>query len=116
MNTSTLKIERQRVGSVDVITPIGALIDKDAEQFIKLVMERIGSSNPRLVLCLQDVPYIDSIALEGLLTASEQLADRAAGLKLACVTQTCREILELAGLAPRMRFFEELQDAIKSFI
>lgn len=116
MNAHHVKIEQQRVGSVDVLTPTGALVDQDAECFCEALNSRLQSSNPRVVLCMQEVPYLDSIALEGLNTASEHLADRAAGLKLACVTPTCREIFELTGLAPRLRFFEELQDAIKSFL
>lgn len=116
MQTHRIKIEQQRVGSVDVLIPSGALVDQDAEQFTALLNSKIQSANPRVVVSMQDVPYMDSIALEGLLAASEELADRATGLKLACVTPTCREILELTGLAPRMRFFEELQDAIKSFL
>jgi len=111
-----IKIEQQRVGSVDVLTPVGTLVDQDAEHFAKTLDAKLHSANPRVVVCMQEVPYMDSIALEGLNTAAETLADRATGLKLACVTPTCREILELTGLAPRLRFFEELQDAIKSFL
>lgn len=111
-----IRIEQQRVGSVDVLTPYGTLIEHDAEYFSKTLNDKLQAANPRIVVAMQEVPYMDSIALEGLFTASETLAERGAGLKLAGVTATCREILELTGLSSRFRFFEELQDAIKSFL
>ena len=111
-----MKVERQNVGTVDVFAPIGALVDQDAESFSKLLLQRVKSSNPRVVVVMQDVPYMDSTALEGLLDATDELSDRAMGLKLASVPPTCREVLELTGLAGRFSFFENVQDAVKSFL
>ena len=111
-----MKVEKQQVGTVDVFAPTAALVDQDAEQFSKLLLERVRSSNPRLVVSMQEVPYMDSAALEGLLDATEELADRATSLKLTNVPQVCREILELTGLSGRLSFFENVQDAVKSFL
>ena len=77
-----MKVEQQQVGTVDVLTPVGALVDREAEGFLKPLLERVRSPSPRVVVCLHDVPYVDSVALEGLLTATEELADRAMNLKL----------------------------------
>ncbi len=111
-----VKVEQQQVGTVDVLTPGGALVDEDAEGFTDLLHQRIQSPNPRVVVAMQDVAYMDSVALEGLLAASEELSDRAAALKLVNVTPACREILELTGLAARFRFFNDVQDAVRSFL
>lgn len=111
-----MKVEQRKVGTVDVLTPTGALVDQDAERFTAQLVERLGSPNPRVVVAMQEVPYMDSAAIEGLLTASEALNDRASTLKLASVTQTCREILEITGLSQRFRFFKDVQDAVKSFL
>jgi anti-anti-sigma factor len=111
-----MKVEQQQIGTVDVFTPVGALIDQDAERFARMLLDRLESANARAVVDLHEVPYMDSSALEGLLAASEEVADRATGLKLANVTPTCREILELTGLSNRFRFFESVQDAVKSFL
>ena len=98
------------------MTPIGALVDEDASDFSTLLFKRLETPNPRVVVCMHEVPYMDSMALEGLLDATEALADRASALKLLDVTQTCREILELTGLSGRFRFFSEVQDAVKSYL
>jgi anti-anti-sigma factor len=111
-----MKVEKQQVGTVDVFTPVGALVDQDAESFSKLLLQRVRSSNPRVVVSMQEVPYMDSAAIEGLLDATDELADRAANLKLANVPSTCREILELTGLAGRFSYFENVQDAVRNFL
>ena len=111
-----MKIEQQRIGTVDILAAVGALVDDDALQFHRLLLERLQSPNSRVVVSMQDVPYMDSVALEGLLEATDELADRASALKLANLTQTCREILELTGLSGRFRFFNDVQDAVKSFL
>ena len=111
-----MKVEHQQVGTVDVLTPVGALIDEDAESFSELLMERLRSANPRVVVSMHEVPYLDSVALEGLLCAADELADQATDLKLVKVPATCRDVLVLTGLAGRFRFFDEVQDAVRSFL
>ena len=111
-----MKIERQQVGTVDVFIVVGALVDEEAESFSKLLLERVKLPNSRVVFAMQEVPYMDSGAIEGLLAATDELADRAANLKLANVPQTCREILELTGVSGRFSFFEDVQDAVRSFL
>lgn len=111
-----MKIERQKVGSVDVLIPAGPLVDQDATDFVKKLLERVGSSNPRIAIAMQDVPYLDSEAMEGLLAAADELGAHASLLNLVNVTPTCRETLELTGVADRLRFFQEVQDVAKSYL
>lgn len=113
-----MKIEQRKIGTVDIFTPMGALVDQDADAFCKTLMQRLssGGSNPRVGIDMHEVSYMDSAALEGLLQATEQLNDRATSLKLAAVTPTCREIFELTGLSPRFRFFKDVEDVVKSFL
>lgn len=111
-----MKINRQKVGTVEVLAPVGPLVDDDAKQFGKMLLERVKSANPRLVVALKEVPVLDSAALEALLDAAERLSALATTLKLAELTPTCREVLELTGLSPRFRLFNETQDAVRSFL
>jgi len=111
-----MKIEHQTLGTVDVLTPIGALVGPDASQFSDVLLARLQSTNPRVVVAMHEVPYVDSVALEGLLQAAEDLGDRAMHLTLARVPSACREAMELTGLASKFRWFEDVQTAVKSFI
>lgn len=111
-----MKIEQQRVGTVDVLSVVGALVDQDAEAFMERLQTAIRSNNPRVIVWLHDVPYMDSAAVEGLLAAADELELRAMSLKLASVPSTCREILELTGVSSRFSYFKDVQDAVKSFL
>lgn len=111
-----MKIEQQQVGTVDVFAPVGPLVEKDGEDFSSLLLQRVRSSNARVVVAMHGVPYMDSVAVEGLLDATDGLSDRATSLKIVEMTSTCREILELTGVAERFQFFEDVQDAVRSFL
>lgn len=111
-----MKIEQHCVGTVDVFTPIGPLVDQDGAKFTEVLLGRIEAPNSRVVVSLAEVPYMDSPALEGLQTAAERLAERACSLKVAAATPTCREILEITGLSTMIRFFRDVQDAVRSFL
>ena len=111
-----MKIEQQKLGTVDVFTPVGPLVDQDGGKFAKLLLERADAPSPRIVVALQDVPYMDSQALEGFLAAADRLNARACSLKIAAAAPTCREIFELTGVARHLRFFRDVQDAVRSFL
>jgi len=111
-----MKIEFRKVGSVDVLTPSGALVDQDAADFVAKLLKRLESPNPRVAVAMQDVPYLDSEAIEGLVTAAEDLRGRAGILNLVNVTSTCREAMELTGVSDRFRFFQDEQDVAKSYL
>jgi len=111
-----MKVERQEIGTVEILSPQGVLTEDDAEEFSTMLQRRLAGANPRVAVSLSDVPYMDSTALNALLEAAEELADRGTRLKLVSVNPTCRETLELTGLSPRFQFFENPQDAVRSFL
>ena len=111
-----MKVEHHRVGSVDVLKPTGPLVDDDGEQFARTLLARLRVPNPRVVIAMQEVAYMDSAMLEMLLVGAEEAADRAVSLKLAGVPATCREILELTCLSDRFQLFEDAEDAVRSFL
>ena len=111
-----MKIEQQKVGTVDVFTPTGPLIEQDAEQFVNTIVNQIQTGNSRMVISLHEVPYMDSVALEGFINVVEIMEGQAVEMKLAKVTATCREIFELTGISNRFRFFNDIQDAVKSYL
>jgi anti-anti-sigma factor len=111
-----MKIESQKVGSVDVHMPTGPLVDEDADVFKTMLTAKLQAPQPRFVIALQDVPYMDSAALETLLDAADAMNEQNQQLKLVSLSPTCREILELTGLGGRFQVFENVQDAVRSFL
>jgi anti-anti-sigma factor len=111
-----MKISTKRVGTVDVLIPHGALVDDDADSFIQSVQTRLKAPNPRFVLDLHDVPYMDSAGLEALVDAASDLQKRGGRLRLAAVSPTCREVFDLTGHSQQIEFFNAVQDAVRSFL
>lgn len=111
-----MKIEHQTFGTVDVCKPVGALVDDDAVTFADYLLSRADRANGRFVISMREVAYLDSRALEGLLDAADELHGRSGRLKLVSVTPTCREILELTGVSDHFQFFENIEDAVRSFL
>ncbi|MCP4591127.1 MAG: STAS domain-containing protein [bacterium] len=111
-----MKIDHQTYGTVDVCMPTAALVDEDAERASAHLLARAEGANPRLVVGMEEVPYVDSTALEGLLTVAEALQSRGGRLKLVGVTATCREVFEITGLSHHFQFFETVEDAVRSFL
>ncbi len=111
-----MKVDQQKIGTVDVLSPVGPLVDEGATAFAKVLLDRVRCPNPRVVVSLSESPYLDSTAVEGLVEASDQLADRAASLRLVETPATCREILELTGVAGQFSFFEDVHSAVRSFL
>lgn len=111
-----MNIEVKRLGTVDVIAPHGPLVDEDAETLIAAVQKRLATPNPRFVLDLADVPYLDSRGIEGIVEAADDLRQRGGRLRLAAVSATCREILELTGQSRRVEYFDDAHTAVRSFL
>ncbi len=111
-----MKIDRRTVGTVEVCAPQDALADDGAEAFSQALLSYVNGTNPRVVVAMDEVGFMDSVALEGLVTAGNELNARSQQLKLAGVTATCREILELTGLSDRFQFFEDVDAAVRSFL
>lgn len=111
-----MKIEHRRVGTVDVCAPLEALVDDGASEFGNALKACLKGANPRVVVDMSEVGYMDSAALEVLLDTADELANRSAEFKLAGVTPTCREIVELTGLSDRFQFFEDVDVAVRSYL
>ena len=111
-----MKIEHQQIGTVELLQPQGVLTEDDAAEFTNLLRERLSGANHRIAVSLKEVPYMDSEALNGLVAAADEMINRGTRLKLVSLSSTCREILELTGLASRFQFFEDPRDAARSFL
>jgi len=111
-----VKVDQQRYGSVEVIAPDGPLTDEESAEFVAVIDGQLTSSNPRVVVCMEDVPYVDSHGLELLISFANDLRNRGLPLKLAAVTSTCREILDLTELVGEFEIFDDVEDAVRSFL
>ncbi|MFI4881978.1 MAG: STAS domain-containing protein [Phycisphaerales bacterium JB064] len=111
-----MRIDEQVRGAVTFLRPDGAIAQQDSIAFRKKLMESANRSMGRCVVDATAVPFMDSVALEALLDATEQLAAAGRVLKLCGLSETVRECLELTGLAGRFDIYADGVSAARSFL
>lgn len=110
------QLTEQRQGAVVVLKPEGPIVQDDAEAFTGRARELAGPALGRVVIDLSAAPYLDSAGLEALLDLAELLEDRGQTLRLAGVSATVREVLDITALTPRFEYFADTNTAVRSFL
>ncbi|GMU20033.1 MAG: hypothetical protein AMXMBFR13_01340 [Phycisphaerae bacterium] len=111
-----MKVDIQRLGSVTVLTPRGAITLEESEKFAHLLEEQRLRTNGRFVLEFSQVPVVDSRAIEILWDHADRLRTNGQPAKLAAVSELCREIFELTGITAHLDLFDSAESAVRSFI
>ncbi len=109
-----MKVEAQPHGNVTVAVPHGPLVADEMADFRRAVESALAAKLKRLVVDMADVPYLDSAGIELLLElCSVRLAPHQRP-KLAALSETCREALELTDVLPRLEVFDTVENAMRS--
>ncbi|HSW47084.1 MAG TPA: STAS domain-containing protein [Phycisphaerae bacterium] len=111
-----MKIDRLRVGSVGVVAPHGAITQAEADELVAAIESTRQSAAGRIVLDMSDVPYADSRILETMLDFADRQRSDGQAAKLAGLTETCREILDLTELLGEFEVFDSVDSAVRSFL
>jgi anti-anti-sigma factor len=110
-----MKVEAHPHGSVSVLVPHGALVAEDIGDFRQALELAIEQKSGRVVLDMDDIPYLDSGGITALLElcAGQQVAS--ARPRLARLGETCREALDLTDVLERLTVFDTVESAIRSY-
>lgn len=111
-----MNIEEEQVGAVTVLRPRGPLSQDDTAPFKQRLTEALGKSFRRLVVDMSAVPFVDSLGLEVLVEATEDLAESGHALKLAGTNELLREVFELTELTSLFEHYEDVNAAARSFL
>lgn len=109
-------ITEHRHGAVLVVKPDGPLIQDDAKAMASATAGKGRETLGRIAVDLSASPYVDSIGLETLLDLADELNTCGQTLRLAGVSATVREVLELTGLTNRFEFHDDVNLAVRSFL
>jgi anti-sigma B factor antagonist len=111
-----MKIQAQQKGAVTIVRPEGPLLEIDAEQVKKALLDTSAETLGRVVLDMEAIPFVDSRGLEVLVEVTEEMSESGQALKLCAANKTVREVLELTALAPLFEHFEDVSSAARSFL
>src|SRR5690349_7333535 len=111
-----MEIAELRQGAVTVIKPGGAVAGDDADR-LRAALGRAAEANlGRVIVDASAVPFVDSRGIEALLDVSDELGQGGRALKVAGVTPTVREALDLTGVGEALEFFDDVHAAVRSFL
>ena len=109
-----MNVTAESYGQAVLLNCKGELTADSLDAFRRAVDHQLQESQVRdLVLNLEQVPFLDSAALEYLLELQERLNERLGQVKLAKLDENVAKILEITRLDSAFQRFEDLTEAVK---
>jgi anti-sigma B factor antagonist len=111
-----VKFEEIQHGTVTVLVPDGALIEDEVQDFAERVRKCFQAGNVKLVLQLNNVPFVDSSGLETLLALYGEAMAFGGELKVSAPTEIGTDILRATRLNNVIEVYDSTPDARRSFV
>jgi anti-anti-sigma factor len=111
-----MKITTQDYNEVPIIELQGEFVGEFVKPFQDSVSSLIATGASGLVLDMSKIVFLDSKALESMLWLKDYCTENNCQLKLAGLDDNCKKILEVTRLAPNLDTYDELAQAVKSFV
>ena len=109
-----MKLTYEDYDDLSVLALRGDLNSDQSDQFRRAILERIDANIRDFVIDATSLEFVDSKGLESLLWLQEQVAERLGQIRLACVQDNVKQILDITRLAARFDRHEDVDAAIKS--
>ena len=109
-------IETSRQGTVTVFQTDERFNSDHVTELREVADSRLKTGVPLAVFNLESTQIINSAGLEFLLDFGDLLRSRGGDLKLAAPNSLCREILEITGCDSQLEIFDNVNQAVRSFV
>ena len=107
-----LKIEKRRVDGITIVSCEGRIMFGNEANALRDFLKQVLTENPRLVLNLSGVTYIDSGGLGTLVGVYSSARGAGADIKLTGLGQRLRDVLQITKLATVFEVFDSEQEAL----
>lgn len=103
-------------GHAVILNIKGELTEDSLDAFIKVINHQLdkGKDIIDLVMNMENVPFIDSAAMEYLMDLQDRLADRLGQVKLVNCDENIRKILEITRLETTFEICSDITEAVKA--
>jgi anti-anti-sigma factor len=110
--TGDLTLHAEERGDRTVVTPAGTVDYWTAGPLRKLLESAAAMPDPRIVLDLRQVPFMDSTGLALLVAADRWTRERGGWLRLAGPSDHLRRMLDITNLDRRLRVCDDVAAAM----
>jgi anti-sigma B factor antagonist len=112
----TLEIQsRQADNGATIVAPTGRLDVAGAPTLKEAISEALKNGQPRVVLDMEGVSFVDSTGLGSVIAALKQIRSSQGDLRLAAPNQQVRVVLELTTLDRVFPYFSTVEEALAGF-
>ncbi|MBI4633025.1 MAG: STAS domain-containing protein [Deltaproteobacteria bacterium] len=108
-----LKIDTLSIGSSIVLTLKESLTYKNCEELEKLFGSLTGDNKNRIIVDMQAVTFLDSKALELLLSMNDTLSGLGGSLRLFGLNSVCRDTFIATRLINVFHIYSDMQHALR---
>ena len=109
-----MKVQTQPHGNVTVLLPHGPLVAEEMIDLRRAIESSTAAAGQRVIVDMADVPYLDSGGIELLLELCGAHLSTHQRPKLAALSETCMEALELTDVLPRLEVYDTVENALRS--
>ncbi|HYR50286.1 MAG TPA: STAS domain-containing protein [Candidatus Eisenbacteria bacterium] len=112
----SLEVQTRQVDNgVTVVAPTGRLDVAGAPTLKDAISEALKNGQPRVVLDLEGVSFVDSTGLGSVIAALKQIRSSQGDLRLAAPNQQVRVVLELTTLDRVFPYYSTVEEALTGF-
>ena len=112
----SLEVQSRQVDNgVTVVAPTGRLDVAGAPALKDAISEALKNGQPRVVLDLEGVSFVDSTGLGSVIAALKQVRSSQGDLRLAAPNQQVRVVLELTTLDRVFPYYSTVEEALSGF-
>jgi anti-anti-sigma factor len=112
----SLEVQTRQVDNgVTVVAPTGRLDVAGAPALKDAISEALKNGQPRVVLDMEGVSFVDSTGLGSVIAALKQIRSSQGDLRLAAPNQQVRVVLELTTLDRVFPYYSTVEEALTGF-
>jgi anti-anti-sigma factor len=108
-------VTHSRQGAVDVLSLDAALQEENCDSLRTAAEECFRRGQPRIVIDLGSVAFIDSAGLETLLDLNDRCLSRGGACKLSGPNALCSDILQITGVGDELEVVDSIIKGAGSF-
>jgi len=110
-----MKIETRKAGDVVVVEMSGRLDSRSSGEAGDRIVHIVQGEDRQILLNLQNVHYVSSAGLRIILLGSKLLQGNNGELKICCVEEAVKRVLETSGFDSLIRMYNTEAEALSAF-
>ena len=110
-----MKIETRKVDDVLVIDMSGRLDSRSSGEAGDRIVHIVQGDDRQILLNLQNVDYVSSAGLRIILLGSKLLQGNQGELKICCIEEGVKRVLEMSGFDSLIRMYDTEAEALSAF-